>query len=258
MSLSIEKFNPTVAELEALAESAKSLVIQDINDVEGINAKKAKAKELQKARTTITRIGKELREDANAFNKAVLKKEKELLEIIEPVEDDIKIELEEIEKAQEMEARRALLPLRQSEMKDMGVDVADEALLLLDATQYVEFKNIKKAEILEEKERNLNEQANAQEAERQRIENEKRIEEAKAKAAQDAVIAEQERVRLAEEKAQRDAEAEAEKLRKNQQFIFWKEKHQITDDEIANGMVKIERVGDTFHAYRKFATITIS
>lgn len=291
MNLSIGKFNPTTAELTKLAKSAKGVVVKDINDKEGFALLKQKATELQKARTSIKSIGKQLREEANTFNKAVLSKEKELLKIVVPVEEELKKERERVERLQEIEKRKELLPIRVEELADLGVEATDEELLEMSTGVYNEFKNQKVAEKLEQerikieeekrkieedKQRIADEEARiareAQEekdrikreaeAEKQRIADEKRVEAEKIaavaqakKEAEENAKAEAERVereRLAKIAEEAEAKrAEEEKARKNKKYTDWKK-------GLDDSTLKIERDGDTFIAYKEVSRITIS
>ena len=62
--LNLEKFNPTKNELLALADEARKLTINGIDDKEGYLAVHQQRMKLQKARTQITKTGKEVREEA--------------------------------------------------------------------------------------------------------------------------------------------------------------------------------------------------
>lgn len=291
MNLSIEKFHPKLAELAEMADAAKKIVVKGVDDVEGMTRLKESARQLQKARTSIKDIGKALREESNAFNKAVLDKERELLEIVVPVESALKEQREEIERLQEIEKRKELLPERVEELADLGIEATDEELLEMSTGKYNEFKNQKlseklekerleleqeKQKIEEEKERIENENARIEReaiekverekreaaAEKQRIADEKRIEAEKVaavaqakKEAEENAKAEAERVeheRLAKIAEEAEAKrAEEEKARKNKKYTDWKK-------GLDDSALKIERDGDTFIAYKEVSRITIS
>lgn len=94
------------AELTALANEATSIVA--VIDPAGREQAHRLGMRLKKARTAIEKIGKEAREDAQAFSKAVIAEEKRLKAIIEPEETrvlglrdgyDEKVRLEEQAKA---------------------------------------------------------------------------------------------------------------------------------------------------------------
>ena len=83
----LEKFDPTVAELTAMVAKTKKLKATDLEDKAQLAIVKENRIVLKKARVQIEKRGKELREDALKFQRAVIAKEKELIAIIEPEED---------------------------------------------------------------------------------------------------------------------------------------------------------------------------
>ena len=91
--MQLEKFNPTTAELKQKAEECSSLIIKGVDDKEGYQAVHKARMDLVRTRREINKTGKELRAEAIAFQKAVIDKEKELIGIISPVEDDLKAKL---------------------------------------------------------------------------------------------------------------------------------------------------------------------
>lgn len=78
------KFSETRDKLAAMA--AKSVDLVDITNTAGYQQVHAARMDLKNTRVDITKRGKEARDDANAFAKAVIAKEKELIGIIEPEE----------------------------------------------------------------------------------------------------------------------------------------------------------------------------
>ena len=68
MSLDIEKFSPTKAELIRLVEQSKNLDLPNPFDGEQVRKIKDARLALRSTRTAITKRGKELREDALAFS----------------------------------------------------------------------------------------------------------------------------------------------------------------------------------------------
>jgi len=86
-TLSLASLYPNEEICRALAEKYAGLKISGIDDKDGYKKCHDARMELVKARTTITKNGKALREDANAFIKTVIRREKELIEIISPTEE---------------------------------------------------------------------------------------------------------------------------------------------------------------------------
>jgi hypothetical protein len=261
MNLAIDQFSPLVAQLTELAHSAKQLPpITSIDDTTLIEQKKEKLKELVKGRTTVQKIGKEMRDEANAFSKAVIAKEKEVLAITQPIEDEFKAEFAEVERLKEIEQRKQFLPARKAEMTELGVEIADEELLAMESIQYTEFKNLKTQAKLDSERMQIEADRKAIEEEKQRIEREKELEQARKEAHKKALVEAEERAQLeAEQKekarieseriAQENAKAEAEKMRKNKTYQDWVA-------SLSKG-VKIEREGDTFIAYKEISRIII-
>jgi len=186
----IERFDPTKAELTAMVEATKNLTATDLKDPAQLAIVKAKRIEFKKARVNIEKIGKGLRDEANAFNKAVLTKEKELIAIIEPEEDRLAAIEEEAKALAIREERMERLPARKDRLAAIkyNAPITDEALLDMDGIQFEAYFNAMTAHSLER------ERADAAEADR--IAEEKRQEEARK---------EQEK-RDAEDKAKREAQ----------------------------------------------------
>lgn len=141
----LEKFNPTVAELTAMVEKTKGLTATDLTDKKQLEVVHKSRMELRDARVKIEKAGKSLREDANAYQKAVIAKEKELIGIIEPEEDRLQaIEQEAIDNAALAE-RRAKLPARKERIKEAKLEFfhnrTDEEVNELDANGFEAYMN---------------------------------------------------------------------------------------------------------------------
>lgn len=182
MEFTIEKFNPTKAELLALAEKSKGLVIKDINDKEGYQAVHKQRMELKNTRVLITKTGKEAREKALAFQKEVIAYEKELIGIIEPIETDLQAKQDAIDLEKEKLKRVALLPERKFKLVAVSVELSDDEILEMDDVRFDTFYNQKNAEFLEKKQQEILEAQAKIGAENKRIAEEKRIEEARKEA----------------------------------------------------------------------------
>lgn len=88
----LKKFNVVEANLIQLAEAGKGLKIASIEDKAGTEAVRKARIAIKNERVRIEKKGKELREQATKFNKAVLAKEKEYLAIIVPTEEELMTE----------------------------------------------------------------------------------------------------------------------------------------------------------------------
>lgn len=188
--LSIEKFSPTAAELQELAKNSEDALSLDLNNETQMDLFKSRKKDLQQARLTITRTGKELREEANAFAKSVIAKEKEYLALITPLESKIIEKYDAHKQAQIREERMAELPERHNILNEIGdnVNVDDDTLLDMDHDQFIAYVNERKSAYFD---RLQAEQKEREEKERR----EREIKEAEQRAAQEA-----------EERARREAE----------------------------------------------------
>ncbi len=236
MELNIEKFDPTTEQLTKMVIASKKITVSDINDKAQIEVVRKARIELKTARVAITKKGKEMREEANAFQKAVIAKEKELVAIIEP--EELRLEaIEDEVKAQKLkEERIALLPIRREQLDAIGdgVEVSDEELLEMDTEQFSAYKNDRVAQknesdrlALEAERRKVQEEADRQQREKETQEREKKArEEAQAEAERKLAHAKEEaelrvqqekadadrRVKEAEEKAKQDAEREKQRV----------------------------------------------
>lgn len=86
----IEAFEMRKAELIELASQAKGLDIESIEDREAIKEVARLRKDLKSARVEIQKEGKAMRDPLTGISKFIIEKEKELVAIIEPVEQDLK------------------------------------------------------------------------------------------------------------------------------------------------------------------------
>lgn len=130
--LSMAEFQPAEATLRTLADKAKSVDTTNIALVHDTRI------ELRDTRIALTKKGKELRDGALQFQKAVIKKEKDLLAIITPEEERLDaIEMADKQK-KEMELRRSELPSRKAALESIadGIIVSDDFLLSIDDNDF--------------------------------------------------------------------------------------------------------------------------
>lgn len=253
----IDIFKPGLAELQKLADRVKHLTITGVNDVAGYDAVKAGKKELAEMRILITKFGKSKRDEAIAWQKEVLRQEKQHLAIIEPVEAELKAKMEAIDREKERQARVILLPARKAMLAEISAQMSDDDILAMDENTFSNFYANTKMIWLEANERKRREV----EAEQARAEE---LERAKAEAAEKAV--EEERLRVAREQAEADRQAAiqraeeheaAKKAEKNKAYKEWLAKNGATAHTLSTGDMKVERNGDTFTLYKLVDTITI-
>lgn len=210
-NLDIAKFSLTKASLAELANRYTSLTINGIDDTVGYAIVDEARKDLKKKRILIKNTGKELRQEAIDFQKRVIAMEKELIEIIEPLELELKAKQDVVDAAKRKALRMAALPARKEKLAKINLEMADDDILAMSAEEFVEFYNVKYGEFLEAKERAIKEQE-------EKIAREKELEVARERAkiaAEEA--AREEAARIAKETAEREArlkeEAEAAKVK---------------------------------------------
>lgn len=212
-------FDPTREKLETILAESQHLVISSINleDKAQLETVKRARLNLRTARVQIEKTGKAMRDGANAYAKAVIAREKELIGIIEPEEDRLAdIEKQAAELA-EKKLREAQLPERRARLEGAGLaPISDEILLTMTSIQFetnvnqlIAEKNEAEAKARQAEQDAKQAELEAKEAEikeRERaLEEESRAKEREEKARQE----ERERIeREAKEKEEREAKAE--------------------------------------------------
>lgn len=262
--MDIEQFNPAAAELTAIVEETKKIANVDINDEAQMATVKENRLKLRDARIAITKKGKEMREDALKFQKAVIGKEKELLAIIGPEEERLSAIEEEAKKAEERKERVASLPYRKDKLATIkdGVEISDEELLDMDAEKFEEYytgrvnaKNAKAAEELE-----------AMKSKEQEAENEKKrqaeLKEAEEKARQEEREKLEREQKEKEEQAEKDRiaaeekkKADEERLQKEEKYRAFLAEHGVTEE--TKSQFHIIKEGNTVKLYKLAGTFNI-
>lgn len=130
--LSIEKFSPAKADLLAIVAKTKET---DLTDPEAVKLNRLN---LRDTRVMIQKTGKAMRENALKFQKEVIAKEKELIEIIEPEEVRLKQVEDEHNLKMEMEKRRDELPSRLEALAGVGDGLPNEEneILAMDDNEF--------------------------------------------------------------------------------------------------------------------------
>ena len=132
----LDKFNPTVAELTTLAEKYKWLTIKGVDDKEWYLVVKTAQLELRDKRVYIAKTLKEYRQEAINFQNAVLGQEKELIAIIDEVEAWLKAERKRIDEEVAVEKRKAKLWERKEILEVNSIVWTDEYILWLDDLEF--------------------------------------------------------------------------------------------------------------------------
>lgn len=212
MEMNIEKFDPTTQELNKLVAKSQEIKEIDIDDKTQMATVTKARIELKNARVAITKKGKEMRDDALKFQRAVIEKEKELVAIIEPEEERLKSIEEEAKVKKERAERAEKLPWRKEKLAEVDAELSDDDLLDLDDKAFQILLNEKAAEKLAR----IEDERRAKEAEEARAKEiaeagERAKAEAEAKAKQEAEEAER-RHKEELERVEREAKEKEERL----------------------------------------------
>jgi len=226
--LNMEKFSPKKAELITLSEKYKALTIKGVEDEEGYLAVDEARKDLKRKRVDLKKTGKELRQEARDWASAVIVAENELVQIIEPLEKELKDKQDKVDDEKLIEQRRVLLPERKESLKEINIEITDDELLLMSPEKFQEFYNHKNSEYLAEKAQKIKEDED-------RIARQKEIDEAvRRDREEEARIVKQE----ADKKAQ-EAKDNVERLKKES-----REKEEQIKKEAKEREDKIKRDAD--------------
>jgi hypothetical protein len=184
MEMNLEQFNPTVAELTKLAAESKQLTITDYADPAQVKAVHDQRIVLRDARVGITKKAKEFREDALAFQKKVIEKEKELIALIEPEEYRLQCIEDEAKAYAIKQERERKWPERLERLKELeykGGSSDDHVLKMLSDVEFETYINNVKAKIEAEALARQRTEQLAREADLKRREDELEAKERKAK-----------------------------------------------------------------------------
>lgn len=217
-TLNIEKFDPTIADLKAIVAETSSITANDLTDKKQLKVVKETRIKLRDARIKITKKGKELREEANTFNKAVLAKEKELLAIVEPEEERLQAIEDEAERLATLEIRKKILPARKEALEAIGdgIECSDEQLLEMNDEQFMEYRIARIDDKAIEDRRKIALEQRKLEEEKAKIARAKELEEAKEQARKEA---EQRAEHEAEEKVRQAQQARADAERREKEAL---------------------------------------
>lgn len=261
------------AELAALVESSQSITA--ITNPDGRTECHAAAMKAKAARVAIEKTGKEARDDATAFSKAVIAEEKRLVAIIEPEQNrlltlrdawDAKIEAEKEAKRQEEAAKAVAIAKKIDAIKAIPLDsMRKSSIEIRQAIQFVraieiddsygdQFGAAKEArgdvllKLIE-----MGDEAEEREAAAAKAAEEKRI--ADAKAEQERIEREAEAQRLREESARIRAENEAAaaKLKAEREAFEKQQAEQRADEEKARAELEREKAEVAAADAKRFA-----
>jgi hypothetical protein len=275
-ALSLDDFNPKKAELIALADKYRGMTIKDESDKEGYNAVHEAQMELQSTKVDIEKRGKEMREDAIAFQKAVIALQKSLTAPIIEVEEELKAEKARINQLKldiKLKAEREAREITDKRIRELAQYNVNIPLFELEHMGEAEFVTLvetsrvayeaQQAEIAQaiiDRQR-LDQERAEFEAEKRKMDIEKQAildEQNKAKReAELAAAREQSRlqaiadteVRIAREKLVKDQaeQAEKKKLEAGRKFKAWLTTNGVTEDNKSEYKVITENNTSTLY-----------
>lgn len=257
--MEISGFSPAKKELKELASKYEDIVIKNVNDEEGYNIAKKAKNELVKMRTSIEKFGKSKRIGYMEQHAEVLRQEREHIEIIAPVEANVKRQIAMYTEKKKIKEREVLIPMRQEMLAKIDLKLSKKELLDMDEKAFTAF-------YMESKEEYDREQTRIRDEKDAKVAREQEIKDAEAKATKDAMeLAERKAQDLADaqekekqdekeaqEKKKQDEKEEQDKINKNKMYATWKNRN-----EYDASMHIIQREGDTFSMYVKISEITI-
>lgn len=205
--------NKIISELEA---EYGSLSIKGIDDITGFEKAKEGKKKAQKLRVLAVNICSAGRQEAIKIQKEWIAKEKEVVSKISQVEDYLSSKIDAVIAEQErvlfIAAQTAKLPERKAKLLTVDVTIEDSQLIAIDDKQFDALFMEFQMKYLEEKQRQIDEQAKRlailEEENRKKLLKEEQARLAKEKAEAD----QREKERLALIKKQQDEEKAALKL----------------------------------------------
>jgi len=198
ISTELQKFEIDEVGLISTANKYKNLKIQDVNDKIGLSAVRIARLELKAIRVDISKKAKTIRESAVRFQKAVIARETELIELVEPTERILEAEenriQEEKQRIKDEEEKREFERLQGMMNKLSAVNYA------VDFTELKGYTDDQFATVLQEATDKYHETARQMELELQKELEQKKAMEATRKA-------EEERLKkVAEEQSKQQAE----------------------------------------------------
>ncbi len=214
--LNLTKFDEMVSTLKLTVDRYKDVKIQGIEDKSGYELADRGRKELKSQRVELQKIGKAMRDNFTKINREIMSKEKELIELIEPLEIELKSQQDNIDWEKEKIERRKTLQEKKDKLKEINIELSDDELLKFTDISFNTFLIEKKEEYLAEKQRLIDE-------ENLKIQRAKEIKEAEERATkqaeekakiekEEAIKKEREKIEQERKQAEEKAKAEQDKL----------------------------------------------
>jgi uncharacterized protein involved in exopolysaccharide biosynthesis len=129
-------FDMTAEMIQADIAEYAAFDITDFSDPAQIRKLQEGLRVLQKKRTSITTAGKAWREASNAYNKAVLSMEKELLALVTPVEHKLKTYANTLQLLELRESNKLKHADRLTALQEVGMTLDENTILEMDDDQF--------------------------------------------------------------------------------------------------------------------------
>lgn len=141
--LEIEKFNPTMTEIQKVVDEGRSITISDFSNKLQVKVVRDQRIKLKEIRVSIAKQGKIYRQKAIDFQKAVIGKEKELIALVEPEEVRLEGLEDQASVFEEREKRKELLPKRKDRLASIndGIEISENEILDMDSTAFEGYCN---------------------------------------------------------------------------------------------------------------------
>lgn len=210
----IQQFSEVRMALETVREEYSKIKIKGPEDFEGYKKAKDAAKEAGVLRRNIDARKKVLKEDALRITQAYDKTARELQAIINPIEDELKRQIDEVDdfKAKEkLKAERAAdLPIRKEKLAKYQHTYTDDQLLMMGEVEFLQALSLFQQKEIDEQ----NEKIRKQDEENRKAQEQKQKEADLQKAREDAAHAERNRVAHEQAEAERTRKEQEEKERR--------------------------------------------
>lgn len=233
----IEAFEAKKAELKDLAESAEGLTITSVDDRAGYRAVDEKRKELKVARVEIQKQGKGMRDGLTEISRGIIAKEKELVAMIEPKEQELKEMQDRIEaekeriRQEEIAKEEARIQGRIDALAQYGSAIDYSMLKVMPDETFDQYLELAKTNYEKE-------QAEKAEAERLRLEQEEK----------ERIAREEEQKRIESERKEleelRRQQAEAQRIIDEKNREIEEEKRRIEKDKADIEAARIKEAED--------------
>ena len=187
-NLELQKFDKAKADLTKLVDGYKDLKIKDVNDDSGYETVKRAKNELVTERGILERLGKSMRDNFTKVNREIMKIQKDVVGIVEPLELELKGKLKAIDNGKIRFRRMNYLESKKDSLKEIELELSDEEILKFSDGDFLDFFAEQKILYLEAKQKKIDDLRLEVEREKERKAFEKQAKiDAEIKAKQDLI-----------------------------------------------------------------------